>query len=195
MNEPGMVLLYLGWLIVILVVVVVVSLRRVKAMKAAAQKAGLSGIRANLIGRVSGSWRGYAVTLRMFGGGRSGPERAVVEIRASTPARLIIHRRTKFDINFSPFSPPVVRTAFDGDFVVRSDDAMLAERLLGDAKVIEEMRAGLLQRMDRLEIDASHVRATRVTRPLTRDEAIREAWKLASIAVEQLGLPPATMSA
>ena len=93
MNEPGM-LFYVCWLLFIIGVVIVTSRRRVKAMKAAAQDAGLSGIRADLFGRVSSSWRGYVVRWRMLGGGRNGPERAVVEIvagglsadRAATPA-------------------------------------------------------------------------------------------------------------
>src|SRR5258708_8295998 len=108
-------------MVFIICIVIVVSRRRVKAMQGAAQKAGLTGVRTSFIGRVSGSWRGYTVTWRMFGGGKSGPERGVVEIAAATPARLSIHKRAGLDIHFSPVRPPVVQTAFDGEYVVRSD--------------------------------------------------------------------------
>ena len=86
-----------------------------------------------------------------------------------------------------------MQTTFDGNFVVRSDDAMLAERFLSDAKIMDRMRADILERMDGLEIDRSLVRATRVARPQTRDAAIRAAWQLASTVVQQLGLPPASL--
>jgi len=86
-----------------------------------------------------------------------------------------------------------VQTAFDGELVVRSDDVMLAERLLGDAKIIRQIHADILGWMDRLEIDARRVRATCVMRT-TRDQALRAAWKLASTVVQQLELPPPSLS-
>jgi hypothetical protein len=190
MRNSAVILLYAGWMVFIVCIVIVVSRRRVKAMQAAAQKAGLSGVRTSFLGRVTGSWRGYTVTLRMFGGGKSGPERAVVEIAAATPARLSIHRRASLDMNFSPFGPPVVQTAFDGEYVVRSDDIMLAQRLLGDAKIADALRATLIERMDRLELATSRVRATRVVRSISRDQALLFAWELAAVVVEKLGLPP-----
>ncbi len=189
MPNSGITLLYVGWMIFIVLIVIVVSRRRVKAMKAAAQSAGLSDIRAGFMGRVSGSWRGYTVTWRMFGGGKSGPERGVVEIAAATPARLTIHKRATLDINISPFGPPIVQTAFDGEYVVRSDDIMLAQHLLGDPKIAAQLRATLMERADKLELNSSRVRATRVVRAISRDQALRAAWQLASTIVEQLGLP------
>ena len=190
MRNSAVILLYAGWMVFIILIVIVVSRRRVKAMKAAAESAGLSDIRAGFMGRVSGSWRGYRVTWRMFGGGKSGPERGVVEIAAATPARLTIHKRGTLDINFSPFGPPIVQTAFDGEYVVRSDDIMLAQRLLGDSKIATQLRASLTERADKLELNTSRVRATHVVRAISRDQALRAAWQLAAIIVEQLGLPP-----
>jgi len=190
MIDPGT-LFFLCWVIVIIGVVLVTARRRVKALKAAAQDAGLTAIRADLFGRVISSWRGYVVTWGMAGGGRDGPERAVVEIAVSTWVRITVRRRIKFDLDVSLFGPPVVQTAFDGDFVVRSDDAMLAERVLGDAKIMGQPRPDILERWDRLEIVRRRVRATRVNGPMTRDQTLRAAWKLASTVVEQLELPPA----
>lgn len=190
MREPAVVLLYVGWLIIIICVVIIVSRRRVKAMKLAAHNAGLADIRANFLGRVTGSWRGYTVTWRMVGGGRSGPERAIVEIAAEAPARVSVHRRLKFDIEIAPFGPPVVQTALDTEFIVRADDMMLVQRLIADAKITDEMRAGILERLDKLELDGKRVRAMRVARSVTRDQALRAAWQLASVVVEQLGVPP-----
>lgn len=190
MRDLGPAPFFVFWLIFVVGVAVFVSRRRAAAMKIAARNAGLSGIRTRLWGDVLGSWRGYMVTLRIRGGGRDGPERAVVEIAAATPARLGIHKRLKLDINLSPFGPPIVQTAFDGEYVVRSDDNMLAQRLLGDEKITTALRLTILERMDRLELATSRVRVTRVTRSTSREQALSAAWQLATVVVERLGLPP-----
>ena len=173
-------------------ITIFVTRMRTTAMKAAAQNAGLSGVRARFWGDVLGSWRGYTVRLLIRGGGRNGPERATVEIAAATPARLAIHKRLKMDLNISPFGPPIVQTAFDGEYVVRSDDNMLAQRVLGDETITAEMRQAILERRDELELNKGRVRATRVTRSTSREQAIAVAFKLASVVVERLGLPPTT---
>lgn len=183
-------LFFIVWVIIVLGVTVFVTRMRMKAMKAAAQNAGLSGVRARFWGDVVGSWRGYTVKLLIRGGGRNGPERAVVEIAAATPARLAIHKRLQMNLNISPFGPPIVQTAFDGEYVVRSDDNMLAQRLLGDEKITAEMRLAILERRDELELNKGHVRATRVTRSTSREQAIGVAFKLVAVVVERLGLPP-----
>src|SRR5258708_4628843 len=191
MRDLGPAPFFVLWLIFVVSVAFIVSRRRAAAMKAAAQNAGLSNIRAHFLGRVTGSWRGYTVTLRMLGGGKSGPERAVVEIAAAAPARLAIHKRFKLDINLLAFGPPIVRTALDGEYVVRRDGTMLAQRLLGDEKIMAEIRSTIIERPDRLELATSRVHARRmVVRSASRDRALRAAWQLATVVVERLGLPP-----
>jgi len=190
MNGLEIWLFYLAWLVLVLGVAVIVSRRRVKAMKVAAERAGIAGVSATVFGRVKGSWSGHPVTLRMMGGGRSGPERAVVEIAASCPGRLTIHKRMKLDITL-PFGPPLQQTAFDRELLVRADDAMFAQRILGDTRIVEVLRATLVERLDGLDLRGNRVRATRTSRLIKREQAIAESWSLASTVVEVLGLPPA----
>ncbi len=158
-------------------------------MKYAAEKAGLTDVRTNAQLRVVGSWRGYRATFQVLGGGRSGPEYASVEIAAAGPARLVVRQRTRFNIVFGLFGPPIVKTPFDEEYLVRTDDTMLAERILGDAKIGVELHSTIVERRDELKLDTHGVRVLRVTGSIRRDQAARAAWQLASTVVEQLGLP------
>src|SRR5258708_17748229 len=196
MGALAVMLLGVLWVSVIVGVNLLFSARRtavlMNAVQSVAQTAGLSDVRSRSFDRVLGSWRGYSVTWWIRGGGRDGPERVVVEIAAATPTRMTIHRRRRFDFGLRLLGPPAVQTALDGEYAVRSDDILLAEHLLGDEKIAAEMSVTIQDRRDELELNASRVRATRVTRSATsRAEPAHAAWQLAAAVVEQLGFPPA----
>jgi hypothetical protein len=187
LSEPTFFVL---WFLFIIGIVVFVMQRKVTALKLAAQSVGLGDVQFRFLkGGITGMWQGRSVLWRFRGGGRNGPERAVVEITTAAPSRIEIRRRVR--LNFSLFGPPEVQTAHDQEFIVHAEDAMLAQRLLGDASIVEELRQAILERPDELDLRSGRIRVTRVTRSTSRDLALRTAWQLASTVVGRLGLPPA----
>lgn len=189
MDDLGGPLVFVAVAVVVVIVALSIARRRIDAMKRFAQSAGLTDVRTDAWLNVIGSWKGYIVKFQVIGAARNGPEHVSVEIAAVAPVRMIARKRHSFDFDILPFGPPVVQTAFDAEYVVRSDDFMLAERLLGDAKIGAEVRATIVERQDELKLDANCVRVLRVTGSISRDEAARSAWELAAVVVEQLGLP------
>jgi hypothetical protein len=139
---------------------------------------------------IRGMWRGYRTDWRIRGGGKQ-PLRAVVDIFAATPARLIIMKKVWW--NFTPFGPPAIDVPMYPQLVVRGDDVMLANRLLGDEEVRRLIEFAMTNTLDRLELSTSIVRVQRfiLRSSVDRDERMTEAFTLASAVVLKLGLPPA----
>jgi len=191
MKEYGPALGFLAWISFVIVVAVVVPRLRAKRVEPLALASGITEVRSRFTGDVVGQWRGYSVKWRLHGGGRNGPERAVIEIGAATPARLVIRKRLRWNFDVSPFGPPIIQTPTAERFVVRGDDIMLAERVLTDEFIMSMLPSVVGERRDELSFDTSRVRVINVVRSKSLGEAFRAAWQLASAVVERLGLPPA----
>jgi hypothetical protein len=177
------------WFLIIIGIVVFATRRRVAALERAARSAGLGEVQYRFWkGGVIGVWQGRSVLWRFRSGGRSDPERAVVEITTAAPSRLEVRRRVA--LNFSLFGPPEVQTAYDQELIVHAEDAMFVQRLLGDASIVEQLRQTILERYDELDLRSGRIRVTRVTRSTSRELALGAAWRLATTVVERLGLPP-----
>lgn len=133
---------------------------------------------------VEGLWHGYRVKWRF----RDKPEGAIVEIAAATPARLLIARKKGWFLKL--FGPPSIELPQYGDFDVRSDDIMLAERVLSD-EAIRSLLGQMDRRLDQLELETNVVRVQRIGRSVDRSALLAEAFELASTVVQRLGLMPA----
>ena len=184
-------LAFVGWFCFVLAVVTLVQRLRSKKIALVAEAIGMADVRRRFFGDIIAQWRGYNVKWMLRGGGRNGPERAVIEITAATPARLVIRKRLRWNFDVSLFGPPLIQTPTADAYVVRSDDLMLAERVLTDEFIMAMLPSVIDERFDELSFATSRVRVINVTRSKSLDEGFRAAWQLASTVVERLGLPPA----
>jgi hypothetical protein len=133
---------------------------------------------------VESLWQGYRVIWRF----RDKPTGAIVEIATSTPARLVIARKKGLFLRL--FGPPSIELPQYGNFDVRGDDIMLAERVLSD-EAIRSLLGQMDRRMDQLELEANVVRVQRIGGlGVDRSALLAEAFQLASTVVRQLGLMP-----
>jgi hypothetical protein len=131
---------------------------------------------------VEGLWHGYRAVWRF----RDKPSGAIVEIAATTPARLLIARKKGWFLKL--FGPPSIELPQYGDFDVRGDDVMLAERVLSD-EAIRPLLGRLDRRLDQLEFEASVVRVQRIGGlGVDRSALLADAFELASTVVQRLGL-------
>jgi hypothetical protein len=138
-------------------------------------------------------WRGRGITLRIGKQGKYGPYFAVVDISAASPARVIVQQSSWLNA-VSFFGPPRVEIAGAANFIVRSDDIMLAQKIFSDAALSMLMARTIVENVDLLELKSDRVRVRRVAMSGSGEnklEAAREAWPLAAAVVESLGLPPA----
>jgi hypothetical protein len=134
---------------------------------------------------VKGLWQGYRTVWEL----RDKPEGAIVEIAAATPARLLIARKKGWFLKL--FGPPSIELPQYGNFDVRGDDIMLAERVLSD-EAIRALLGRMDRRLDQLEFEVGVVRVQRISgRGVDRTALLAEAFELASTVVKKLGLMPA----
>src|SRR5258706_317657 len=130
---------------------------------------------------VEGLWQGYHVIWRF----RDKPSGAIVEIAAATPARLLIARKKGWVLRF--FGPPSIELPQYGDFDVRGDDVMLAERVLSD-EAIRALLGRMDRRLDQLQFETSYVRVQRISGlGIDRSALLFDAFELASTVVQRLG--------
>jgi hypothetical protein len=191
MRDYVPLLLFFGWVCLMILVVTLVPRMRGKRVALLAAATGLAEVRVRYTGEVAAQWRGDGVTWVLRGGGKSGPERAVIDIAAATPARLVIRKRLRWNLDLSLFGPPVIQSPTADRFIVRGDDIMLAERVLTDEFIMAMLPSVVDERIDELSFGTSRVRVINVKRTSSLDEAFRAAWQLATTVVERLGLPPA----
>jgi hypothetical protein len=111
----------------------------------------------------------------------------IIDIAAATPIRLRVRRR--FLWIPSLFGPPVVELQDHPDLVVRCDDIVFAERLLGN-EPIEECLQTVLRRLGRLELSPNRVRARCIAFRGEEEQCLHDVFALASMVVQELRLPP-----
>ena len=179
----------IGVVVVLLIFAIRTSAARIERL------AGQSGIsqmqrRWFLGAGIRGHWQGYRTDWIIRGGGKH-PLRAIVDVFASAPGRLLITRKQWW--NPALFGPPAIDMPMYPDLVVRGDDSMLATRLLGDSEILPLIMAAMTHGLDRLELMPGSVRVQRFCRSggVDRDERMREAFTLTTTVVTKLGFPPA----
>lgn len=163
--------------------------RKMKAIEEMACRNGVTETRHRLfLAGFEGTWRGYRTRWSVRGGGKQ-PLRLIIDILAATPARLLIVRKQWWNPRL--FSgPPIDIPAFP-DLTVRGDDIMLATRILGDRELALRIQASLDSGLDFVELSTERVRVQR--RVASSQEYVnraQQAFELAGMLVQKLGLPP-----
>lgn len=157
-----------------------------------------------------GRWRGFPVELRHIGRQKNVPERLVLTVSATSPARVSVSRRGGFlSKPLTLFGPPLVEPmnlANREQYWIRSDELALVERLFSRAEVAPEFERNLISKFDAVNLQTNRLRIVRAlddrsvkkrfNRPSIRfrpdleliDTVAGEEWRLAVMIVETLGL-------
>jgi hypothetical protein len=161
-------------------------------------------------GAIRGRWRGFNVEVRHIGRQKNVPERLMLTVSATSPARISVSRRGGFMSKpLTLFGPPLVEpmnVANREQFWIRSDELALVERLFSRAEVAPEFERNLIAKFDAVNLQSNRLRIVRALddrnvkqrfhRPWFRfrpdleliDTVAGEEWKLAVMIVETLGL-------
>ncbi|HEV7573013.1 MAG TPA: hypothetical protein VGQ21_16050 [Thermoanaerobaculia bacterium] len=157
-----------------------------------------------------GRWRGFPVELRHIGRQKNVPERLVLTVSATSPARVSVSRRGGFlSKPLALFGPPLVEPmnlANREQYWIRSDELALVERLFSRADVAPEFERNLISKFDAVKLQTNRLRIVRAVddrnvkqrfnRPLIKfgrdyeliETIASEEWKLAVAIIEALGL-------
>lgn len=149
---------------------------------------------------VTGTWNGLPVRAQYIARQKAIPERVIVTVASSTPARLIVKRRFPGVFSNRPitlFGPPLVELG-RGDLWVRSDERSLVDRLFANASIAEAVTANVIDRFDEVRAGRKEIRVTRALDgreilarfgkrgfgfrrfdPLIFERNLNDAWRLA----------------
>jgi hypothetical protein len=162
-------------------------------------------------GAIRGRWQGVDVELRHMGRYKSMPERLQLTIKTSSPARVIVKRRTDTFLSkpLTLFGPPLIEPMNVADrerYWVRSDELVYAERLFAHAEVAPALEPNLIARFDSVDLRRDQLRILRAidersvkkhfNRPMIKfgrdydliETIAKEEWRLATVIVQALGL-------
>jgi hypothetical protein len=162
-------------------------------------------------GTMRGRWRGMEVSLQHMGRYKGVPERLLLTLKAASPARVIIKRRTGGFMTkpMTLFGPPLVEpmnVANREQYWIRSDELVFVERLFSHAEVAPALEPNLIAQFDVVDLQSKQLRIMRAVddsavkkhfnRPFLKfgrdleliDAIATEEWKLAVVIVESLGL-------
>jgi hypothetical protein len=161
--------------------------------------------------KVQGRWRGLDVELRYMGRQKRIPERLLLTVKAAAPARIILTRRTNAFLSkpMTFFGLPLIESMNFADhdqYWIRSDEPMLAERLLSNAAVANALESNLVAQFDAIDLRPARLLLQRAVddravekrfgRPMFRfgldleliETIVTEEWALAKAIIDALGL-------
>lgn len=170
-----------------------------------------------LSGALRGRWRGFVVELRHIGRYKGNPERLLLTLNTTSPARVILKRRTGGFLSkpMTLFGPPLIEPMNLVDrerYWIRSDELAFAERLFSHAEVAPALDPNLIARFDIVDLRQKQLRILRAIddsavkkhfqRPFLKfgrdleliETIATEEWHLAVVIVEALGLRGYEMS-
>ena len=162
-------------------------------------------------GAIRGRWRGIDVELRHMNRYKGTPERLLLTLKTTSPARVILKRRIAGFLSkpITWFGPPIVEPMSIADrerYWVRSDELAYVERLFSRAEVAPALEPNLIARFDVVDLRPKDLRILRAiddravknhfNRPMIRfsrdpeliETIAAEEWHLAVVIVESLGL-------
>ena len=216
MSDDQIALLTVGGLIVAGAALIVLLSRRSSALserllRLATSFGWESPQRVWWSGAIRGRWQGVDVELRHMGRYKSIPERLLLAMKTSSPARVIVKRRTHGFLSrpLTLFGPPLVEPTNVADrerYWVRSDELVFVERLFAQAAVAPALDPNLIARFDVVDLQRTQLRILRAiddrmvkkqfNRPLIKlrrdyeliETIAKEEWRLATVIVQSLGL-------
>jgi len=162
-------------------------------------------------GSMRGQWRGMNVSLQHMGRYKGVPERLLLTLKAASPARVKIKRRTGGFLSkpITLFGPPLVEPMNLADrerYWIRSNELVFVERLFSHAEVAPTLEPNLIAGFDVVDLQPKQLRILRAiddravkkhfNRPFIKfgrdleliETIATEEWKLAVVIVETLGL-------
>jgi hypothetical protein len=162
-------------------------------------------------GVIRARWRGIDIELRHMNRYKGIPERLLLTMKTSSPARVIVKRRIAgfFSKPITWFGPPLVEPMNLADrerYWVRSDELAYAERLFARDQVAPALEPNLIARFDVVDLQPKNFRILRAiddravkkhfNRPMIKfrrdleliETIAAEEWTLAAVIVESLGL-------
>ena len=162
-------------------------------------------------GAIRGRWQGLDVEMRHMGRYKSMPERLLLMMSTSSPARVIVKRKTGGFLSkpMTLFGPPLVEPMNIADrerYWVRSDELVFAERLFAHAEVALALEPNLIAAFDVVDLESKQLRIMRAidersvkkhfNRPMIKfgrdydliETVAKEEWRLAAVIVQALGL-------
>jgi hypothetical protein len=162
-------------------------------------------------GAIRGRWQGFDVELLHMGRYKSTPERLRLTMSTSSPARVIVKRKTGSFLSkpFTLFGPPLVEPmniAGSERYWVRSNELVFAERLFAHAEVAPALEPNLIAAFDVVDLQTKQLRIMRAiddrqvkkhfNRPMIKfgrdydliETIAKEEWRLGTVIVQALGL-------
>lgn len=222
MTDQQGVSLIIGGAVLLAVLIIVFVLRKSSALLARllvlTTSFGWEGSRrVGWSGAIRARWRGFDVELRYMARVKGVPERLLLTVKTSSPARVIMKRRIAglFSKPLTWFGPPLVEPRNIADrerYWVRSDELVYAERLFARAEVAPALEPNLIARFDVVDLRPKDLRILRAideravrkhfNRPMIKfgpdleliETIAAEEWRLAVVIVEGLGLRGYEMS-